>query len=209
MQLVVRGKLAVIGREGEIIGKRPLRQNRCLVRPATGDVSDRVAAPAQHQHWQAKRVDKPDTVSVAADAQIKAAQPIATERIRAALQDNNARLECLNGRRDDRLKDIGVASVVDACSQGNIDRVILAVAGANFVNVTGSGEKSVAVFVYRKGHDAIAGVKGFLDTVSVVDVNVNVQNPREIAKQFQDRQDNVIYVAKPGSFRPFSVMETA
>jgi len=41
---------------------------------------------------------------------------------------------------------------------------------------TRSGEKVVPVFVEGHGHDAVSQVKGFLDAVAVVNVDVDVQN---------------------------------
>ena len=43
------------------------------------------------------------------------------------------------------------------------------------LDVAGAGEV-LAVFVERHSHDAVRRVKGLLDTVAVVDVNVNVQD---------------------------------
>lgn len=41
------------------------------------------------------------------------------------------------------------------------------------------------------GHDAVGGVEGFLDTISVVDVNVDVEDAWVEAKEFEDAEDDV------------------
>lgn len=43
--------------------------------------------------------------------------------------------------------------------------------------LTCSGEEVVTVFVKGHGHDAVCQVKGLLDAVAVVDIDVDVQNP--------------------------------
>lgn len=48
--------------------------------------------------------------------------------------------------------------------------------GEPYPQVSSAGEV-LAVLVERHGHDAVRGVEGLLHAVSVVDVNVNVQNP--------------------------------
>ena len=40
--------------------------------------------------------------------------------------------------------------------------------------LTGSGEKVVAIFMKRDGHNSVGQVEGFLNTVSVMDVYVDV-----------------------------------
>lgn len=44
-----------------------------------------------------------------------------------------------------------------------------------YPDVAGTGEEFTE-FVKRHSHDSIGGVKGFLDTVSVMNVNIDVQN---------------------------------
>lgn len=46
---------------------------------------------------------------------------------------------------------------------------------------TGSWKKVVPVFVEGHRHDAVSQVKGFLHTVTMVNVDVDVQNPRVVS----------------------------
>ena len=48
---------------------------------------------------------------------------------------------------------------------------------------TCSWKKVVPVFVEGHSHDAVSQVKGFLYAVSVVNVYVDVQNPRVVSKK--------------------------
>jgi len=56
-------------------------------------------------------------------------------------------------------------------------------------------------------HDAVGTVKGFLDTISMVDVNIDVQNTLVLLEQFQNGQNAIIDVAKPTSFCLFGMMQ--
>ena len=150
-----------------------------------------------------------DAVAVSADTQVEAAEPVAAERIRATLEDDCGGLEGFDGGSDDGLKDVRVSSVIDSRPQGDVDGVIAAALHADLVNVPGPGEESVAVLVKGEGHDPAVPVEGFLHAVPVVDVNVNVQDPRIVSEQFEHGEDNVVDVAEPGSPGAFGVVQAA
>lgn len=46
------------------------------------------------------------------------------------------------------------------------------------------------------GHDAVRQVEGFLHAVAVVNVDVDVENPRVVLEQLQDADDDVVDVAE-------------
>lgn len=56
-------------------------------------------------------------------------------------------------------------------------------------SLTGSWKKVVAVFVEGHGHDAVRQVKGFLYAVAVVDVDVDVENPRVVPESHGGRRE--------------------
>ena len=89
------------------------------------------------------------------DAQIKAAQSIAAERVGAALQHDRCRLIELHHVGHHQLKYVHVVRVDDALAQRHVHWVVLAVVGAHLVHVAGAGKERVAVRVKRDGHDAI------------------------------------------------------
>lgn len=208
MEFVIGGELGVVQGDGEIVGQGPLSQDRSFVRPAPGNISNRVAAAPEHQNGQAEGMDEPDAIAVPADTQIKAAQSIASERIRAPLQDDCGRLECFDSRRDNRLENVRVPGVIDAGPQGHVNRIVAAALRADLVDIPGPGEEPIAVLVKRQGHDPTVPVEGFLDAVPVMHVNVNVEDAGVIREQLEDREDNVVDVAEPGSPCTFSVMQS-
>ena len=60
----------------------------------------------------------------------------------------------------------------------------------------------------RYGHDPVGEVKCLLYAVSVVYINVEVQNPGVPFKKFYDGDGDVIDVAETGRFGPMRVMQT-
>jgi hypothetical protein len=59
------------------------------------------------------------------------------------------------------------------------------------------------------GHDAVSCIERFLDTVSMMTVNVNVQHPWICSQKFKDSEHDVIDVTKARRLPLFSVMKAA
>ena len=63
-----------------------------------------------------------------------------------------------------------------------------------------SGSREVlAILVETDSHDTVGGIESFFNTVSVVTVDIDVQNSREGAEEFENAENNVVDVAKAGS----------
>ena len=76
---------------------------------------------------------------------------------------------------DDGFKEGDVGLVVDAVSEGDIETVMFALACTYFIVVPCSREKVFwVVFVEGKCEYTVGGKEGFLDTVAMVQVDVNV-----------------------------------
>lgn len=59
-----------------------------------------------------------------------------------------------------------------------------------------------------KGHDSIGRPEGLLDAITMVNVNIDVEDTRVVQEELEDREDDVIYVAESRRFRFFRVMKT-
>ena len=98
-----------------------------------------------------------------------------------------------------------VVLVVDAVPQRNVDSVVAALAIADVFEVSRSGEK-LAVLVKRARHHTICSIECLFYAISMMHIDVNIQNPRMVPKKFQNTQNNVIDVAKPTGFAFFGVV---
>lgn len=72
-----------------------------------------------------------------------------------------------------------------------------------------SAREEIAILVERNGHHTVRDVECFFDSISVVDVNINVQHTRVVLEQLQDTKHDVVHVAKPGSFGFLRVVQAA
>mmetsp|Transcript_8011 Transcript_8011/g.32957 ORF Transcript_8011/g.32957 Transcript_8011/m.32957 type:complete len:411 (-) Transcript_8011:6-1238(-) len=169
-----------------------------LVRPAPGDVADGVPTAAEHQEGHVEGLHVLQALAVAADGEVEAPEPVAGEGIRAGLEHHRIRLIHLHDLRHHRLEQRHVGLVVDAVLERDVDRVVLPAVLAHVLEVSGA-RKVLAKLVERDGHDAIGGVEGFLHAVTVVDVDVDVQYALVNLEQLEDREHDVVDVAKAGS----------
>lgn len=127
---------------------------------------------------------------MATHAQVEAAQAIARETVSATLQYNGFRLIIVHHGLDNGLENGLVRVVGNAITQREIDRVILANANADIPKFAGAGE-IFSILVERAGHDTIGGVESLLNTISVVNVDVDVQNALLVSKELKDRENNI------------------
>jgi hypothetical protein len=135
---------------------------------------------------------------MAIHAQVEATQPVTRETVTSALQHNGFWTIVGHDGLDNRLEDISVCIVRYAVAQGEVDRVILAAAHTNVAKFASTG-KVLAVLVERYGHDAIGCVKGLLDTIAVVHINIDVQNALLVPQKLDNAEDDVCRVSKIGA----------
>lgn len=165
-------------------------QAASFVGPGAGNVTHRVAAATKHESRQIKAPHVINAVGMAAHAQVEATQAIARETVATALEDNGLGLVVLHDSRDDGLENGFVSDVINTIAQGKVDGVILARTDADVAELASAG-KVLAVLVKRDRHDAIGRVKRLLNSVAVMDVDVNVKDALLEPQKLENCQHNV------------------
>ena len=69
-------------------------------------------------------------------------------------------------------------------------------------------EEIVSILVKTDSHNAVGCVEGLLNTISVVYIDIDVQNPRVVLQQFENCKYEIINIAKSRGLSPFCVMQT-
>mmetsp|Transcript_65304 Transcript_65304/g.182658 ORF Transcript_65304/g.182658 Transcript_65304/m.182658 type:complete len:282 (+) Transcript_65304:468-1313(+) len=139
--------------------------------------------------------------------QVETPQSISPQRVRTALQDHRPRLKDFHDlvkNGNEQLFQIDL--IGNPCLQGRIDRISHSFFGSNILYVSRSG-KEISIFMQTQGHDPIRGIEGFFHSIPVVDINVHIQYSGMHFQQFQNRQDNIIDVTKPGRLTLFGMMK--
>lgn len=127
---------------------------------------------------------------MATHAKVEAAEPITRKTVSATLEDDSLRLVVVHYSLDDGLEDGLVGVVGDTIAKWEIDGVILTNANPNIAQLAGSGE-ILSILVEGTGHNSIGSVKGLLDAVAMVDVNVDVEDALLVPEELEDCEDNV------------------
>lgn len=123
-------------------------------------------------------------------AEVEATQPVAGKTVTTTLQDNGLGAVVGHDGFDGGLENALVGLVCDAVAKREIDGVVLTRSYANIPKFTGSG-KVLAIFVKGNGHYAVGGIKSFLDAVTVVNVNVDVQYALLVPQQLDDSEYDI------------------
>mmetsp|Transcript_30120 Transcript_30120/g.94491 ORF Transcript_30120/g.94491 Transcript_30120/m.94491 type:complete len:359 (+) Transcript_30120:185-1261(+) len=207
VQLVVRPIVLVVVVVREVVRDLLIQHHGRLVRPAARHVADRVAAAAQDERGHLLLQHKAHALGVPPDGQVEAAEPVAAERVGAALQHERAGAVEVHHLLHHRLEQPLVRVVVHPVAQRHVDRVVLARPDADVLDVAGAGEEEVAVLVKGDGHHAVRREEGLLDAVAVVDVDVNVQHSHVHLEQLEDRQHDVVDVAEAGRLALLRVVQ--
>lgn len=165
-------------------------ENTSLICPSTGDVTHGVATTAKNKGGQPKALDVSDAVGMALHAEVEATQSVSTETVTSALQNDSLGLVELHDVFDNGFENRLVRVVVDTIAEGEVDGVVLAGTDADVAQLTSTREV-FAVLVEGDGHDTVGRIEGLLDTISVVDVNIDVEDALLESKEFEDTEDNV------------------
>mmetsp|Transcript_21127 Transcript_21127/g.35286 ORF Transcript_21127/g.35286 Transcript_21127/m.35286 type:complete len:256 (-) Transcript_21127:392-1159(-) len=192
----------------QFVGDLAFETNRGLKGPATSNVADSVTTASEDEHGDVEAFYKLDTIGVTLDREIEAAETVSGKRICSALHDDGLRFVNLDDLGDDGLEDAFVRFVIDSIFQWEVDRVILALSDSNILDVTCS-RKVLAKLVEGDTHHTIGGVEGLLDSITVVNVDVNVQHPLVDLEEFEDGEDDVVDVTETGSLTLFGVMQSS
>lgn len=165
-------------------------EDTSLVSPSTGDVAHGVATTTENQRGQTEALDVAHAVSVAIHAQIEATQTITRQTVTATLQDNSFGLVILHDVLDNGLENGFVGLVSDTVSQRVVDRVVFAASDTNVAKLTSTREV-LSVLVERDRHDTIGCVESLLDTVSMVNVNIDVEDSFHESQKFEDTEYDI------------------
>ena len=111
------------------------------------------------------------------------------------MQKNGFRSEVFDDFGDDWLEDHLEAFVIKSFIEREVDSMIGARIFSDVIDVAGSWEV-VLELVEGGGHDSIGQVEGFFNTVSVMDINIDVEHPLISFQKFQDSKHAIVDIAK-------------
>jgi hypothetical protein len=165
-------------------------ENARFIRPGSGNIAHGVATATENKSRQTKTLDITDAVGMAIHAEVKATQPVARQTVTATLQDHGLGLVVSHDVLDDGLEDGLVGLVGDTIAEWVVDSVVLTGTDADVTKFACSREV-LSVLVERHSHDSVGRVEGLLDAITVVDIDVDVEDALLETEQLQDTKNNV------------------
>jgi hypothetical protein len=176
-----------------------------LIGPRTGDVAHCVTTASKDQGRKVEALDVLHAVSVTTHGQVEATKTITTQRVTTALQNDSIRAEELHDFGDDGFEDTLVCDIVHTITKREVDSVVFAIADTDVAQFTSTREV-LSVLVEGAGHDAIGRVEGFFNTITMVNVDIDVENARLESEELDDSENNVVDVTETTGFALFCVM---
>lgn len=145
---------------------------------------------------------------MASDREVEAAQTVSGKTVCSALQKDGLGPEVLNDLGYDWLEDHLEGLVVKPLVQRKVDCVVGAQIFADIIDVA-SAREIILELMEGAGHDPIGEIEGLLNTISVVDIDVNVQHSLVSLEQLQNGKYAVVDIAKPRGLRLLGVMQSS
>ena len=180
----------VIVVEGELLRHGLANELTCLECPCSRDIAHCVPTTPENDNWHSKALNIAHAIGVTIHTEIEASQPVARKTVAAALENDGFWAVISHDGLDCRLEDVFVRLVCNAIAEREIDRVILAGSNAD-VSKLASARKVLPILVKGHRHDAIGGVEGFLDTVTMVHVDVDIKHALLVPQKLDNTKDNV------------------
>jgi len=165
-------------------------KNTSFKRPSASDIAHSISTTTKYKCWNVELLDKLNAVGVAPHTEIEATKTITRQAVSATLKNDSLRLIIFHNSSDDWFEDVLVGLIIDAVAKGEIDRIVLAGADTNVTELASTREV-LAILMEGDSHDSVGCVESLLDTVTVVNVDVNVEDSLFEAKKLNDTENDV------------------
>ena len=145
---------------------------------------------------------------MAFDWKSEASKSISRETISSSLKQNSIRSKVFDDFWDDRLEDELKALVIESLIEWKVDSMVCSWIFANIIDMSCSWEV-IFEFMERTGHNSISQIKRLFDSISMMDIYVNVENSLISFQQLEDSQHTVVDVAESWGLRLFGMMQSS
>ena len=136
---------------------------------------------------------------MAAHTQVETSQTVTRQTITTTLKDDSLWAVPFHNMFDNWFKDAFIGNVIYAISEREVDRIILPCADTNVTQFAGPGEV-FSIFMEWDRHNAVGGIKCLLDTIAMVDININIKNTLFETQKLENAENNVFNEKLSASF---------
>lgn len=123
-------------------------------------------------------------------AEVEGTQPVSRQAVTAALKHNGFWPVPVHDGLDHRLEYALVRFIGDAIPKREIHGVVFSISDTDVAKLS-SPREVFAIFMEGRGHNAVGRIEGFFDTVTMVDVDVDVEDTLLETEKLDDAKYNV------------------
>jgi hypothetical protein len=145
---------------------------------------------------------------VSLDRQVETTETISRQTVGATLQDDRTGRKHLHDFANHWAKDAPVGIIIHTIVEREVNGIVLSL-GVTTVQYIARSGKVLSELVEGYCHDTVGGIKCFLHSITVMNVDINVENTFVFLEQLQNSQDAIVNVAKARGFSFLGVMETS
>jgi hypothetical protein len=165
-------------------------KNTSLKSPSASNVSHGISTTTENKGGSIEAFDIVDTIRMSSHTEIKATKTITRQTVTTTLKNNGFWVIIIHDSLDDWFKDGFIGHIVNTITKGKIDGIVFALPNT-YVTELSRARKVLAVLVERDSHDSVGSIERLLDTISVVNINVNVKNSLLKAQKLNNAEDDV------------------
>jgi hypothetical protein len=122
--------------------------------------------------------------------EVEATQAVARKTITTTLEHDSLWSVPLHNTPDDRLKDALVGDIVNTITERKVDSIVFSLANANIAELSGSREV-LSVLMEGYGHHSVGGIERLLNTIAVMDIDIDIKNTLLETQKLQDAKNDV------------------
>jgi hypothetical protein len=111
--------------------------------------------------------------------------------------------------RNDFFEGPHIDFVVRKGRKRKVDRIPLPHPFSDLIFISRTGEECISCLVEREGQDLVRTIKGPLNPISMVGVEINISDPLALLQEFQNSNGCIIDITKAGGARRICVMKPA
>lgn len=125
-----------------------------------------------------------------AHAKVEAAETVTRKTVSTTLEDDGLRLVVVHYGLNNRLENGLVGIIGNTIAKREIDGVVLSNANSDVAQLASSGEV-LSILVEGAGHNSVGCVEGLFNAITVVNVDVDVQDALLVSQELENCEDDV------------------
>ena len=177
-----------------------------FVGPTSWHILYCVATTSQNDSWDSKSEHIVDALCMTFHWQVEMAQSIFRQGISSTLDDHSIRSVETHARIHNFFEELKVGPIINPFLQRHVNSIISPNSFPNWVQSSSSREEIFIELMETDSHDSIGMIKCFLNSITMMNINIKVQYSWMHFEHLENADDYVVDVTKSWGLRFFGMM---